>query len=353
MPAAQVKVLPKARLIEAVAGSWRQSPPALEWEHSSLDSVLRPLIASGCGSLVWRRICGNKSLSSSAAGASLRDLWRLNVLKVAEQRRQLASLFARLGQAKIQGILLKGLSVANLYPDPRLRPVGDIDLYVSSEQFDDAKKVIAELADKGVPAPVDLEHEANNWTSLSFGEVLERSGTLNVCGSTVRVLGAEDNLRFLCLHFLQHGGGRGLWLCDVAAAVENRPAGFDWDLCLGTGPAVRNWVASVISLTGNLLAAKIDDTPIAQEERKLPNWLPKAVLSQWAAKVSGNMDGPGTPVPSPLGPVAFIRALRRRWPDPISATVRVGGRLDNSPRLIYQLRWGFQRAVKFYLPRWT
>ncbi|MGA8569626.1 MAG: hypothetical protein WB580_17675, partial [Candidatus Binataceae bacterium] len=78
---------------------------------------------------------------------------------------------------------------------------------------------------------------------------------------------------------------------------------------------------------------------------------PKTVLSQWASKISGNMDGPGASVPSPLGPVAFIRALRQRWPDPISATIRLGGRLGNSPRLIYQLGWGFQRAAKFYFPR--
>ena len=69
----------------------------------------------------------------------------MNVLKVAEQRHQLALVLAGLTEAKIQAILLKGLSAANLYPDPRLRPVGDIDLYVSSEQFDDAKRVLAEL----------------------------------------------------------------------------------------------------------------------------------------------------------------------------------------------------------------
>jgi hypothetical protein len=103
--------------------------------------------------------------------------------------------------------LLKGLAVANFYPDPRLRPVGDIDLYVSSEQFDDAKRVLAELYDERILLPIDLEHEANNWTSVSFGEVLKRCGTFDVCGSTVRVLRPEDNLRFLCLHFLQHGVG--------------------------------------------------------------------------------------------------------------------------------------------------
>jgi Uncharacterised nucleotidyltransferase len=275
----------------------------------------------------------------------------MNVLKLAEQRRQLALVLTRLANAGVQAILLKGLSVANLYPDPRLRPVGDIDLYVSSEQFDDAKRVLAELYDERIFVPVDLEHEANNWTSLSFGEVLKRCRTSDICGTTVRVLGPEDNLRFLCLHFLQHGGGRALWLCDVAVAVENRPARFDWNLCLGTQPTVRNWVSSVISLAKELIGAKIDDTPIARQKKKLPHWLPKTVLSQWASKISGNMDGPGAPVPSPLGPLAFISALRRRWPDPISATVRVGGRFDNSPRLIYQLRWGFQRAAKFYLPR--
>ena len=275
----------------------------------------------------------------------------MNALKVAAQRRQLALVLTRLAKAKIQAILLKGLSIANLYPDPRLRPVGDIDFYVSSEQFDDAKKVLAELYDERIFLPVDLEHEANSWTGISFGEILKRCGALDVCGSTVRVLGPEDNLRFLCLHFLQHGGGRALWLCDVAVAVENRPAGFDWNLCLGAQPAVRNWIASVISLAENLIGAQIADTPIARQAKKLPHWLPKTVLSQWGCRVSSNMDGPGVPVPSPLGPIAFISALRQRWPDPISATVRVGGRLNNSPRLIYQLRWGFQRAAKFYFPR--
>jgi hypothetical protein len=107
----------------------------------------------------------------------------------------------------------------------------------------------------------------------------------------------------------------------------------------------------VISLAGNLIGANIADTPIAREIKKLPHWLPKTVLSQWGCRLSSNMDGPGVPVPSPLGPFAFISALRQRWPDPVSATVRVGGRLNNSPRLIYQLRWGVQRAVKFYFPR--
>ncbi len=257
------------KLAEAIAGSWRQHPPVLEWDEASLDAVARPLMASGCAALVWHRIRNNKNLRSSATGASLRDLWRMNVLKMTEQRRQLALVLTRLAKADVQAILLKGLSVANLYPDPRLRPVGDIDLYVSSEQLDGAKRVIAELVDEQMFVPVDLEHEANSWTSFSFGEVLKRCGTLDVCGSTVRVLGPENNLRFLCLHFLQHRGGRALWLCDVAAAVENSPSGFDWNLCLGTQPAVRNWVASVISLAKELIGAKIDDTPIARQKKKV------------------------------------------------------------------------------------
>jgi putative nucleotidyltransferase-like protein len=275
----------------------------------------------------------------------------MNVLKVAERRRHLALVLTRLAKVKIQVILLKGLSVANLYPDPRLRPVGDIDLYVCSEQFDDAKRVLRELNDERIFVPVDLEHEVNYWTGVSFGEVMKRCRTLDICGTTARVLGPEDNLRFLCLHFLQHGGGRALWLCDVAVAVENRPAGFDWNLCLGRQPAVSNWVASAISIADKLIGARIADTPVARQKNRLPHWIPKTLLSQWGSRVSGNMDGPGDPVPSPLGPVAFIRGLRQRWPDPISATVMVGGRLDNSPRILYQLRWGFQRAAKFYFPR--
>jgi hypothetical protein len=46
-------------------------------------------------------------------------------------------------------------------------------------------------------------------------------------GAKIRILGAEDHLRLLCLHLLKHGAWRPLWLCDVAAALESRPSSFD------------------------------------------------------------------------------------------------------------------------------
>ncbi len=51
-----------------------------------------------------------------------------------------------------------------------------------------------------------------------------RSQLVNLDGVDVRVPGLEDHLGILCLHLLHHGAFRPLWLCDIAAALETRPA---------------------------------------------------------------------------------------------------------------------------------
>ena len=60
-----------------------------------------------------------------------------------------------LNEAKIPHIFLKGYELQNLYPDPNLRMMGDIDLIVKPEDFDKAK--IA-LINKGVIQGKDDEH---------------------------------------------------------------------------------------------------------------------------------------------------------------------------------------------------
>lgn len=155
--------------------------------------------------------------------------------------------------------------------------------------------------------------------NLSASELLARSGALRVGGIEVRVLGLEDQLRILCTHALRHSAWRPLWLCDIAAGVESRPADFDWDRCLGQETQVSDWVACAIGLAHQLLGAEVESTPIERRAKHLPGWLVPRVLKNWS-----------TPYPELYPPLSYtrpfatyfsdpkglLRTLRMRWPNP-------------------------------------
>jgi hypothetical protein len=89
----------------------------------------------------------------------------------------------------------------------------------------------------------------------------------------------------------------------------------------------------------------------AIEELRLPQWLIPALQRQWATPCMSDHVAP-EPMASSLRHLSRIGpALRRRWRDPISATVRVEGRFDDGPRLPYQLLEYARQSARF-LRRW-
>jgi hypothetical protein len=160
---------------------------------------------------------------------------------------------------------------------------------------------------------------------------------ISLDGTRVRVMGAEDHLWFLSVHLLRHGAYRPLWLCDVAAALESMPESFDWDYIFRLGRKQADRVACTMGLAHQLLGARIDDTPIAKRARNLPRWLVPAVLKQWETPCTGDHQPPESIKESLRHPTRIPRALRARWPDPIQATIKMNGLLNDLPRLPYQI----------------
>jgi hypothetical protein len=173
----------------------------------------------------------------------------------------------------------------------------------------------------------------------TFTAVSARAQLVQLGNQTVRVLGPEDQLRLMALHALRHGVFRPIWLVDLAVAIETRPVNFDWDLCLGVDRRQADWVACGLALSGRLLDARLDDTPIEHRVRTLPSWLIKAVLKNWVRGTSSRAPV-FRPLTAELGHPrrAWIEA-RRRWDRPIEATMEVGGRFNHLPR------WPFQAAA--------
>lgn len=343
-----VKVSQGSLTATVLAGAWRREPPVALISEDELELVAPPLDVSGAGALAWWRL-RRSPLRESTAARGFRESYRLQTVRAAVREAELESLFALLGAAGVDALLVKGWAAGRAYPEQGLRPAGDIDLYVRLEQYTAARDILA--SPEGRRFWVDLHEGFGELCDSDADELYRRSRVLRVGGSRVRVLGEEDHLRLLCFHLLRHGAWRPLWLCDVAAAVESRGEGFDWEYLLG-GMSRRgaNWVLSALGLAQRLLGADVEGTPAACAAQRLPGWLVTSVLRRWARPYAAEQvpHNHRAPMAAYLRrPRGFLKDLRRRWPGPIEATVAAGGRFDSLPRWPFQLANCFTRAAHF------
>jgi hypothetical protein len=331
----------------ALAGAWRREPPAVALSGDELRRIAPLLEVSGAGALAWWKFRRSPLVETEAA-RGFRESYRLQTLRAAVREGELESLFALLGAAGLDALLVKGWAAGRAYPEQGLRPSGDIDLYVRRGQYASVREVLQRP--EGRRFWVDLHGGLGELGDGDAEGLYARSRLLELGGSRVRVPGEEEHLRLLCFHLLRHGAWRPLWLCDVAAAVESRGEGFDWDLLLGGGRRRANWVMSALGLAQSLLGADVEGTPAAHAGRALPRWLVPAVLERWARPYATEQ----APLKHRAPMRAYLRRprgvlgdLRRRWPGPVEATVAAGGRFDSLPRWPYQVANCFTRAAHF------
>jgi hypothetical protein len=328
-----------ARVAAVLAGSWRAAPPALDLSASELTDVAPLLLQTGAAGLTWWKV--RRSPPPPPLAAELRDAYRLFALQAALHEQRVARAFGALRAAGVEAILGKGWAIARQYPDPGLRPYGDVDLYVRPEQHAAAVEALGDPQRDGV----DLHRGFAELDDRPAEELVARSRVERLHGVDVRVFAPEDHVRLLALHMLRHGVLRPLWLCDVALALESRPPGFDWR-AFGAGSTRRSaWVGSAFALANALLGARLDGVP-PPAAGALPRWLVPAVLRQWSAFVPPH--GSRAPMAASLRrPAAFARGLLLRWPNPVEATVGVGGPFNGLPRLPFQLGDCLVRTARF------
>jgi len=334
-------------LAAALGGSWRDAPGAHSLTEAELGTIAPLLVGSGAAALGWWKL-KHTHLADSIHARTLKDVYRFQTLQAALDERRIEKIFRLLREAGVRAMLLKGLAAASIYPERGLRPYGDTDVYVPSTQFAHASRVLGGAA--GEDFRVDLHAGTKQSDAGSFAELYERSGVLRVGAEEVRVLAPEDHLRLVCVHLLRHGAWRPLWLCDVGAALETRGAEFVWERLVGADKRRARLVACAVGLARVLLGARVEETPFAFAAERLPRWLVPEVLKQWA-----------TPYPAMQAPMryrapmrAYLRRprgvlsdLRNRWPNPIEATVSVGGPFNEWPRLPFQLANCVSRASHF------
>ncbi|HXG95298.1 MAG TPA: nucleotidyltransferase family protein [Blastocatellia bacterium] len=327
---------------QLLAGSWRSEPPPTSTSPEELADIATLLLKSGSGGLAWNKI-RHSALRDSHAAREFQKAYRLHSLQAALHERSLKKVLPLLRDCGVEPLLVKGWATARLYPELGLRPYSDLDFCVLPEDY--AKAQAALKSSERLECDVDLHSGFGKFYDRRTEDIFARSRLIRLGDLDVRVLSAEDDLRFLCVHLLRHGAARPLWLCDIAVMLETLDDNFDWDVCLGGSRRQADWVACAIALARELLGAEMDRTPFAKSTRKVPKWMLSAVLEEWAvpyympAQFSYYLRRPLTNFR------ALLKEMPKHWPNPIEATVTVRGPFNGLPRLPFQVGHVFSRAA--------
>lgn len=317
-----------------LSGAWRPSPPPLYISERQLERVAPALLRKRAGGIGWWRIRGG-TLSESPAGVELHQAFRLHALHAAIYEAQTKQTVNLLISAGIEALVVKGWTVSRLYPAPGLRPYGDVDVLVAPDQFHQAKTLLQNRASRRPPT-VDLHSTFPYMPDRPFDELYARSSSIPLGQTLVRTLGPEDHLRLLCLHFLKHGGVSPIWLADVAAFVETTSDGLDWDRLLAGRKKDRNRVLAVIGLAHRVLGARFEG-PSRDALSAIPRWMAPAMLREWGTVLAGIERDAMSFFTWPASFGELIVGLRRRWPNPLYATVWWDTSLNDRRRLPFQL----------------
>lgn len=233
--------------------------------HESLDwnAVLARAVRHGITPLLYVHL-SRPRLRSAVPPALLQQLDRFYAasrLIAMRQRFECARLLDALGRDGIEALPLKGMALReHVYPDPALRPSGDVDLLVPPAAAARAEEVLQRLGyvadEREIPAawyrPENSHHLAPyrlpgrevlieiHWglappgagLRINVEAVWERATAGEIAGRPVRLLAPEDLLLHLALHatVLTRFLTRLRHLVDVAETVRHFGARLDWGL---------------------------------------------------------------------------------------------------------------------------
>jgi Uncharacterised nucleotidyltransferase len=338
----------RGRAIAAVLrGAWRAVPEPVGDLNQAVSAASETLLGTGCGALAWWRI-RNSPLVNEAGPAPLREAFRLHTLQAAVHTKTLEHVLAHFNAGGLIPMVFKGWTMARLYASPGLRPYGDVDVLVDSGDEARARDAIASLPPE-IRGLVDLDMRVLRrfLPDRSFAELAERCTTEKVGNAKLRILAPEDHLRLICLHQLDHGGWRPLWLCDVAAFVEALPKEFSWQALLAGNAHLSDAVVALIGLAEELLGAQL---PAKTPRASVPSWFRKALLQAWG----GGFQAPPDSLLK-LRQIGWRRAavaMRARWPDPVTSTLHLRAPLRGIPRPLLQVTECGRRALLFARKNW-
>lgn len=299
--------------------------------------------------LVWWRI-RHSELARSKSGAPLRDTYVNQAVLAARGTHRVYRFVSALQNQGIDPVLFKGWTLLPHYAEAGLRPMGDVDMAVNPAELESAREIMRQLGagmyDVDIHSGLaDPDHAAYIPGAL-WEEVLARTRTRMLGDIQVRVLAPEDELQMLCIHSMRHLAARPIWLCDIAAALEDRPADLDWTHVLSK-PPYASWILYGLLLAHRLLGAEVADTPLAERVKELPEWLVQDVLARWGEEPTSQPKVYDSILSVWRSPSRWQDAVRVRIPNRFAAAIDHHGALDDPLVARHQMRAMLVRLRRF------
>jgi hypothetical protein len=260
---------------------------ALDWDY-----ILEASIRHGVAPLLHRaldelRASGGQAKVPVEFAAELRRLYEHNGIRNQRLYSVLRDILGSFGRAGVEALGLKDVQlVPEVYLNPALRPMGDIDLLVRREDWESAASCLGGLGFSPLPsadAPFarryafaqHFRREADDvWVDLQwnvlelewdiYGEgsftyearqMWDHAEVISFDGCELLVPSPEQMLFHLCLHLEGHRYAELILFTDVAELLRTYESEFEWDtfVSLVRAYGAESSVWHVLNLTQHLL----------------------------------------------------------------------------------------------------
>src|SRR5262245_42032203 len=131
-----------ALIAGVLAGAWRSEPLPLNLSPDEWSAITPILMKSGSGALVWWRL-QRSPCRRPPEGQDFQQAYRRHAIDAEIHRRRAMDVLARLSTAGVEALLVKGWSIARLYPERGLRQYADLDVIVRPGQMEAARACLA------------------------------------------------------------------------------------------------------------------------------------------------------------------------------------------------------------------
>lgn len=159
--------------IELLKASIWEKATQLELHIDALLQITRLAAFQGTGPLVYDQLLKMSDLEMSAElRMHMKQQCMMSMMHQQAMMPILAKAWGALEEADIHPVLLKGLALAQYYPQPHLRQWGDIDLYVGQKQYHQACKILNDVFPEADHPAVDDE-ERKHYNYVFPNTVLE------------------------------------------------------------------------------------------------------------------------------------------------------------------------------------
>lgn len=232
------------------AATWYNNDERLIVSGERVNEVIRLAAFQGTGPLVYDQLLKMPDLEISAElRMQMKQQCLMSMMQQNVMMPILNQAWRALEKAKINPVLLKGLALAQYYPQPHLRQWGDIDLYVGQKQYHQACIVLdATFPEADHPAEDDEERKHYNYVfpntvlemhRISMGfhhpkdrryyerleeECLSKDGpTFDIDGLSITTPEETFNVFFTFLHAWHHFIETGMnmkQICDIAVLLH-------------------------------------------------------------------------------------------------------------------------------------